>query len=223
MTHHFTSQHLLFIVLAFRWTVVLSLLAFLGGGVLGAPVALAERSSHAAVKACSRVFVEVFQGTPLLMQLFTIYFGLPLLGLEIGAWTSVLLALTLNSAAFLGEIWRGALASVPVGQIEAARSLGLRPWPVLRLVVAPQALRVAVAPTVGFMVQIIKGTSLAALVNFVEVMRAGQMVNNVTFRPDIVFAVVAALYFLACWPLSLASRALERRLGAAEIRVSTAV
>ncbi len=122
-------------------------------------------------------------------------------------------ALTLYTGAFLGEIWRGCLQSVPRAQTEAGSGLGLRPLPVLLLVVLAQALRIATPPTVGFMVQVIKNTSIASIVGFVELTRAGQVVNNSTFQPFLCFVIVGAMYFAVCYPLSLWSRALKARLG----------
>jgi polar amino acid transport system permease protein len=223
MIRQFTSDHFWFIVSAFRWTFILSLIAFVGGSIIGLVVAIAATSGSTAARWISRAYVEFFQGTPLLMQIFTAYFGLGLIGIPIDAWLSVSVALILNSSAFLGEIWRGCINSVPAEQTEGATSLGLRRIHTLRLVILPQALRIAVAPTVGFIVQIIKGTSLASIVNFVEIMRAGQIVNNVTFKPAIVYSIVVGLYFAFCFPLSLASRALERRLGAPHFRLETSV
>jgi polar amino acid transport system permease protein len=121
----------------------------------------------------------------------------------------------LNAGAFLGEIWRGAIQAVPPGQSEAARALGLGYIPRMWRVVAPQALRIATAPTVGFLVNLVKSTSLAAIIGFVELTRAGQMLNNATFRPFTIFGIVAVLYFLLCWPLTVLSRRLEARLATA--------
>jgi polar amino acid transport system permease protein len=214
----FGPGDLLFIISAVRFTVALSLLAFVGGAAGGALIALARVSAAWPLRWLAIGYIRVFQGTPLLLQLFLVFFGSDMLGVNLGPWLSAALGLSLNAAAFLGEIWRSAIESVPPGQAEAARALGLGYWPRLLRVIAPQALRVAVAPTVGFLVNLVKSTSLAAVIGFVELTRAGQLVNNATFRPFIVFGTVAALYFLLCWPLSLASRALERRLDLATRR-----
>jgi len=160
-------------------------------------------------------YIRLFQGTPLLLQLFLVFFGADMLGFPLGAWVSAVLGLSLNAGAFLGEIWRGAIQSVSPGQYEAARALGLHYVPRMLRVVLPQALRVATAPTVGFMVNLVKSTSLAAIIGFVELTRAGQQLNNATFRPFLIFGTVAAIYFVLCWPLTVASRRLEARLGAA--------
>ena len=161
------------------------------------------------------VYIDIFQGTPLLMQLFVTYFGVVFLGFNISAWTAVSIGLTLNASAFLGEIWRGGIEAVPKGQSEAGAALGLRYVNRMRYVVLPQAFKLSLAPTVGYLVQIIKGTSLAAIIGFAELMRAGQIVSNTTYKPLLVYGIVGALYFIICWPLSLLSDLLERRLSVA--------
>ena len=209
------ASDFVFLVLAARWTVLLSLYATLGGGMVGLVIALLRVAESRLARAIAIVYIRVFQGTPLLLQLFLVFFGGDLIGLPLGPWTSAILGFSLNAGAFFGEIWRGAIQSVPRGQTEAARALGLHYYPRMRHVVLPQALRVAVPPTVGFLVNLIKSTSLAAIIGFVELTRAGQQLNNATFRPFLIFGTVAGIYFLLCWPLTLASRVLERRLGLA--------
>jgi len=200
------------LLLAARWTVALSLIAFVGGGLVGALLLVARLSRRRGVEPLVAGYVQLFQGTPLLMQLFLAYFGLALLGLDVSAWVAAAAALTLYSSAFLTEIWRGCVAAVPRGQWEAAQSLAMSFWEQLRHVIGPQALRVAVPPTVGFLVQVIKGTALASVIGFVELTKAGSMIANATFQPFVVYSAVAAMYFALCWPLSLWSRALERKL-----------
>jgi polar amino acid transport system permease protein len=171
------------------------------------------------VHACSRLratYIGVIQGTPVLMQLFLAFYGLAVLtGVRIDPWPAVTLAFTMYAAAFLGEIWRGAIQAIPRTQWEAAAALPLPPLAQLRHVILPQAFRIAIPPTVGFLVQLIKGTSIASIIGFVELTRAGQLIVNVTFQPMIVYPIIAALYFALCWPLSLASLRLERRMDAA--------
>ena len=200
------------LLLALRWTVVLSLIAFVGGGVVGGLLLFARLSGGPVVDRLIGLYVQVFQGTPLLMQLFLAYFGLALLGVDVPAWLAAGAALTLYTSAYLAEIWRGCLEAVPRGQWEAADSLALSFSEKLRHVVGPQALRVAVPPTVGFLVQVIKGTALASVIGFIELTKAGTMITNATFRPFAVYACVALMYFVLCWPISLASRRLERSL-----------
>lgn len=199
-----------FIVEAARWTLALSAIAFVGGAALGLGISLARTSNLGWLRNLALAFIKLFQGTPLLLQLFLIFFGAPVIGLEIDPWIAAGVALILNSAAFLGEIWRGCIEAVPHGQVEAAQALSLSWFNRMRDVILPQAARIAVAPTVGYLVQIVKGTSLAAIIGFTEITRAGQIINNATFQPLVVFSVVAALYFVLCWPLSRLASRLER-------------
>lgn len=202
------------LLLAARWTVALSLVAFVGGGVVAILLlglrTLPQRSLRLGIAA----YVQLFQGTPLLMQLFLAYFGLALWGWETSAWTAAALALTLYTSAFLVEIWHGCVQAIPKGQWEAAQSLALSWLEQLRYVILPQATRIAVAPTVGFLVQVIKGTALASVIGFVELTKAGTMITNATFEPFLVYSMVAALYFVLCFPVSMAARQLEKRLHA---------
>lgn len=208
----FGYSEFLFILEAAKWTLALSAIAFVGGAAGGLMVALARVSPLAWVRGVATGFVQIFQGTPLLLQLFLIFFGAPVLGLDINPWLAAGAALILNTSAFLGEIWRGCIQAIPRGQWEAAEALGLSYFSRMGDVVLPQAWKIAVPPTVGFMVQIIKGTSLAAIIGFTELTRAGQIINNATFQPLIVFSAVAAIYFVLCWPLSLLAGRMERRL-----------
>jgi polar amino acid transport system permease protein len=212
MIREFSLGEVWFLVLALRWTVLLTVVAFIGGTAGGFTIALLRVSRTSAWRGAAAAYIKVLQGTPLLMQLYLVYFGANLLGLPTNAWGSAALALTLYASAFLGEIWRGCIQAIPRVQWEGAQALALGHFLQLRLVILPQALRIAIPPTVGFLVQLLKGTSLASIIGFTELTRAAQMVNNATFRPFITYALVAALYFVLCWPLSLSSRRLERRL-----------
>jgi len=207
----FGFPEFLFILEAAKWTLALSAIAFIGGAILGLAIALMRTSDSTWARTVSTVFIQIFQGTPLLLQLFLIFFGAPVLGLDINPWVAAGVALVLNSAAFLGEIWRGCIQAIPRGQWEAAEALSLKYGARMRDVVLPQAFKIALAPTVGYLVQIIKGTSLAAIIGFAEITRAGQIINNATFQPLVVFSVVAAIYFAICWPLSLLAARMERR------------
>jgi polar amino acid transport system permease protein len=207
----FGFPEFLFILEAAKWTLALSLIAFIGGAVLGLVIALARTSESKTARGVAVTFIQIFQGTPLLLQLFLIFFGAPILGLDINPWIAAGAALILNSAAFLGEIWRGCIEAVPRGQMEAAEALSLKYSARMRDVVLPQAFKIALAPTVGYVVQIIKGTSLAAIIGFAEITRAGQIINNATFQPLYVFTTVAAIYFVICWPLSLLAARMERK------------
>lgn len=200
------------LLLAARWTVALSLIAFIGGGVVALALLVARIAKLPGAQHGVAAYVQVFQGTPLLMQLFLSYFGLALAGINVSAWVAAAVALTLYTSAFLTEIWRGCVSAIGKGQWEASASLGLSLREQLRWVIGPQALRIALAPTVGFLVQVIKGTALASVIGFIELTKAGSMITNATFRPFTVYAFVALLYFLLCWPISAWSRKLERQM-----------
>lgn len=218
MIRDFTSNEFMLIAFSIRWTIALSLIAFIGGGIGGIVIALMRVADRKVFRITATAFIRVFQGTPLLMQLFLVYFGLSILGLNINPWIAASLALTLHASAFLGEIWRGCIEAVPSGQREAATALSLRWSDRFRYVILPQAGRISVAPTVGFLVQLIKGTSLASIIGFVELTRTGQIINAATFQPFTVFGTVALFYFLLCWPLSLLARRLEHRLSRSTAR-----
>ena len=205
------SNHLLYLIIAAQWTVLLSLIAFAGGALVGLPIALMRVSKVAALRLVASAYIQLIQGTPLLIVLFLSYFGLGIMGYKLAPLVAAGVALTLYAAAFLGEIWRGCIEAVPRTQWEASDCLGLNRFQQYAYVVLPQAMRIAIPPTVGFMVQIVKNTSLASVIGFVELARAGQIVNNSTFEPFTIFCIVAAIYFALCYPLSLASRHLERK------------
>ncbi|QEL25233.1 amino acid ABC transporter permease [Bosea sp. F3-2] len=206
------SADIIYIIMAVRWTLLLSLVAFLGGALGGALVALARTGEYKWLRIVSAGYIKVFQGTPLLMQLFLAFFVPGLFGWSVDPWTAAALGLSLHASAFLGEIWRGAIEVVPRGQWEAATSLGLRYAPKMALIIAPQAIRIAIPPTIGFLVQLIKGTSLASIIGFVELTRAAQIINNATFRPFTIFALVALIYYVICRPLSAYSKRMEQKL-----------
>ena len=216
MTRTFGWPEFLFVLAALRWTLALSLVAFIGGGVGGFVIAMARISRFAPLRWLTGLYIQLFQGTPVLMQLFVVYYGLAVLvDLRIEAWSAVAHAFTCYAAAFLGDIWRGSIQAIPRQQWEAAECLTLTYPAQLFYVILPQAVRIAIPSTVGFLVQLIKGTSIASIIGFVELTRAGQLMTNVTFQPMVVYPVVAALYFAICFPLSALSQILEKRLDAA--------
>ncbi|NMG67055.1 ABC transporter permease subunit [Azoarcus indigens] len=194
-----------------RWTLALSLIAFVLGGLVGLAILFARISKNRLLQALTKGYIEVFQGTPLLMQLFIVFFGLSLLGVDVSPWIAAAVGLTLFTSAYLAEIWRGCVESVPRGQWEASASLALSYTQQMRYVVLPQALRIAIAPTVGFSVQVVKGTAVTSIIGFAELTKTGSMLANATFQPFLVFGLVAAGYFILCYPLSLYAKSLERK------------
>ncbi|KQW39219.1 amino acid ABC transporter permease [Rhizobacter sp. Root404] len=207
--------HLASLLQGALWTIALSLLAFLFGGIAGMAVALMRTARARWVRQLSGLYVQIIQGTPLLIVIFLAYFGLSVMGFNLPAIVAASLSITVYAAAYLGEIWRGCIEAVPRTQWEAADTLGFSRAQSLALVIIPQAMRIATPPTVGFMVQIVKNTSIASIVGFAELTYTGKVINNSTFQPFVVYVIVAAIYFCMCYPLSRWSRALERKLNVA--------
>lgn len=214
MIRTFGFPEFLFILEGAKWTVLMSLAAFVFGGLLGLLVALARTSTYRPLRILAMCYIQLFQGTPLLIQLFFVYFGLPIIGIQVDLWLAIIVGLMLHTSGFLGEIWRGSIQAVPDGQTEAARALGLGYASRMRDVVLPQAFRISLPATVGFMVNLVKGTALAALLGLTELTRSGQLMSNITFEPLKVYATVGLVYFAICLPLTLFSARLERRLNA---------
>jgi polar amino acid transport system permease protein len=201
------------LLLATQWTVLLSIIAFTGGAIVGLIITLMRISSNRILKGIARFYVEFFQGTPLLMQLFLIFFGIPILiGYDVSPWISASVALIAYVAAFQSDIWRGCVEAIPKSQWEAGAALGLTYMQQLRLIIVPQAFKISIPPTIGFLVQVVKNTSLTSIIGFVELTRQGQILNNVTFQPFLLFLLVGIIYFALCYPLSLYSKYLERKL-----------
>ncbi|MBY3243421.1 amino acid ABC transporter permease [Rhizobium laguerreae] len=207
-------EEFVFLLIGLKWTVLLSAVGFVCGGIAGLGVALARASGIPLLERVTAGYIAVFQGTPLLMQLFVVYYGLALVGLMLDAWVAVAIGLTLHASAYLGEIWRGSIEAVPRGQTEAAKALSLRYVSRMKDVILPQALRISLPATIGFLVQLIKGTSLASIVGFTELTRAGNIISNQIFQPLTVFGVVGILYFLMCCPLTILGARLERKFAA---------
>jgi polar amino acid transport system permease protein len=213
MIRDFALIDVYYLLLAARWTLALTGLAFLGGGAVGLLIALLRVSPLAPLRAVGMTYVNVIQGIPLLAWLFVFFFGLPIIaGVRVSPWIAAMVAFSIYAGAFLGEIWRGCLQAIPRQQWEAGASLGLSFTEQLRHIIVPQAVRIAIPPTVGFLVQLIKNTSLAAVIGFIELTREGQLTNAATYRPFSVYMVVAAIYFAMCFPLTQWSRRLERTL-----------
>ena len=198
-------------------TVILSLLTFVFGGAAGVVVALSRISSNRLVAAAASTYIQVVQGIPLLVLMGLAFFGPNLLGLgNVSALAAATISMSIYASAYLGEIWRGSIQSVPRPQWEAAECLGLDRVQRMTRIIAPQSIRIAIPPTVGFMVQIIKNTSVASLVvGYAELTYNTKVINNTTFQPFLYFGIAGVLYFSVCFPLSKFSRAMERRLNVA--------
>ena len=205
-----TSDIVVNLLFAVRWTLALTAVAFAGGGAVGLAVLIARIDKRRWLSRVAEAYIGLFQGTPLLLQLFVVFFGLPLLGLEIAPWMAATLGLTFYASAYLAEIWRGGVEALPKGQWEAAASLGLHYVTRLRLVILPQALRLTLPPAVGFLVQLVKATAVTSIIGFTELMKTADAINNATFEPFTVYGMVAVIYFALCFPLTTYARRLER-------------
>ena len=209
MIREFGLVEFLYLLSAMKWTLALSLLAFVCGGLLGLVVALLRVAPLAPLRWLAIAWIQAFQSTPLLMLLFLMFFGLALFGLSQDAFVSVTVALTCYASAYFGEIWRGAIQAVPQTQWQGSAALGFTFLEQMRHVILPQSVRIATPPTVGFMVQLIKNTSLASIIGFNELTYAAQYINNLTLKPILIYGTVGAMYFAVCFPLYLLSRRLE--------------
>lgn len=201
------------LVIATKWTLILSAIAFIGGGIVGFMVLLMRISASKWLRGISFVYVEFFQGTPLLLQLFLAFFGLSVVfGVNLSPLAAATLALTGFTSAFLADIWRGSIESLPQGQWEAGSAIGFGYLKQMQLIILPQAVKRAIAPTIGFLVQVIKGTSLASIIGFTELSRAASLINNVTLQSLLIFGLAGLIYFAVCYPLSTWSQHLEKKL-----------
>ncbi|MFV0282679.1 MAG: amino acid ABC transporter permease [Castellaniella sp.] len=211
-------EQILYLLAGAGGTVLLSVLTFVCSALLGLGVALMRISDNRTIKGAAFGYINMIQGTPLLVIMGICFYGPSILGAtETPPLFAAVLALTIHAAAFLGEIWRGCIQSVPRNQWEAAECLGLNRVQRMFKVVLPQALRIATPPTVGFMVQIVKNTSFASLViGFAELSYNAKILNNSTFKPFLYFGAAAVLYFFICYPLSWFSLRLERKLTIAQ-------
>jgi polar amino acid transport system permease protein len=215
MIREVNALDVLYLVMAARWTLALTAIAFIGGGLLGLIILILRVVPVRPVRWFAIGWIQAVQGTPLLAQLFVFFFGFAIFGYRVSPWIAAGVAFSIYASAFLAEIWRGCVEAVPRQQWEASAALGLGFGQQLRYVIVPQAFRISIPPTVGFLVQLVKNTSLASVIGFVELTREGQITTGATFQPFLVYGIVAFLYFLICFPLSQWSQYLERKLNVA--------
>ena len=201
---------------ATQFTIYLSCIAFIGGGLIALILAFMATIKNSISNLVATGYIWLFQSTPLLMLLFLFGLAIPrLFGVDINVWLAASIALVFYASAYIGEVWRGAIDSIPRSQWEAGDALGFRFFPIFFLIIVPQAIRISIAPTVGFMVQIIKGTSLAYIIGFHDLMAIGKRWANAPVNgtgPFIIFPLMALIYFSLCFPLSQISQWLERRM-----------
>ncbi|MFF7108286.1 amino acid ABC transporter permease [Pseudomonas sichuanensis] len=182
--------------------------ATLGGVLYGVLATLGNRLLNALLQ----VYLELFRAIPVLVWLYLVFFGLPIFfGLSIPSFWCAVLVLGLWGASEVGEVVRGALGSLPRGQREAGLSIGLSGWQLYAHVLLPQALKRMTPPTINIYTRIIKTSSLAVLIGVVEVIKAGQQIIERTYESALIYGVLLLFFFFVCYPLSAASRVLERR------------
>lgn len=208
------SPEIWFLVRSLGWTIVLTLSALAIGASIGGVFAIARVSHNRIIRNMAVSYILVLQGLPVLLVLFLAYFGLAYLGFDPPALVVAALALGLYAGAYLADIWRGAMESVPFQQWEASASLALTRAQQFRYIIFPQSVRIALPPTVGFLVQLVKNTSIVSVVGYIDLMRAGEHIEANLHSPFIIYGIVALLYFSICFPLSQLSKVLERKVHA---------
>lgn len=211
MIRDFTLNSVYVLLFATRWTILLALVGISIGGIGGLAVALMRNSRWLILRSSMVAFIELVQSTPVLMLLFLSYFGLSILGVHLDPFFAASLAMSVYAAAYFGNIWFGTIRSINPAQWEASASLALTRSQQYRYVILPQCVRLALPATIGFCVQVIKDTSVASLIGFIELTRAAQLLNNATFQPFQVFVSAAVIYFVICFPLSCLGQYLEKK------------
>lgn len=195
-------------------TVKICLLAMLLGIVLGGALGLGSLSRWKPLRWAVMAYVDFIRGTPLLVQIFLVYFALPVVGVNLPEFWAGVIALGLNAAGFIAEIVRAGVGSIESGQSEAARSIGMRHSQILFHILLPQSLRSIVPPTTNELITLVKGSALLSVISVYELTRAGQAIISVHFAPLEIYLLIALYYYATISALAWLSRYLERRLPA---------
>lgn len=215
MFDNFGWEYLVPLIKGALWTIALCLTSGVFGTIFGLILGLAETSPSRVARWTSSIYVNFIRGIPLLILIFFVYFGTPLLfpSVDLPGFLTGVVTLTAYAGAYLAEIFRGSIEAVPKGQNEAAEALGLGYVLKFRYVIIPQATKIAVPPGIGFIIGLIKDSSLVTVIGFIELTRAGTIVSNLTGNPIITYLVVAAMYFVLCYGISLLGQRYEKRTG----------
>ena len=212
----------------FLITLQLSILSIITGTIVGFLVSLARTGTIKILSYVAKIYIEIFRGSPLLMQLFMFYFGLPYLGrmliyinvdianilVNLSQFATTMLVLTLYAGAYIAEIFRSGYQAIPKGQFEASQAIGLSYYRMIQKVILPQIVKISYPPLVGFYIGLIKDTSLASIIGYQELVKEGQSIINTTSHPFEVYIAVAIVYFIICYPLSQLVARAERRQAA---------
>ncbi|HEX5730682.1 amino acid ABC transporter permease [Microbacterium sp.] len=193
-------------------TIPLALASFAIGLIIALGVALMRISANPVLSGIARSYISVIRGTPLLVQLFVIFYGLPSIGIVVDPWPAAIIAFSLNVGGYAAEIIRAAILSVPKGQWEAAHTVGLSHTKSLTRIILPQAARVSVPPLSNTFISLVKDTSLASLILVTELFRQAQVIAAFTYEFMIIYLEAALIYWLFCLVLSAGQGALEKRL-----------
>jgi polar amino acid transport system permease protein len=205
-----------------RVTVLATLVIMAIALVVALPIALARMSHNPLLRLPSTVYVQVLRGTPVLLQLFYLYYVLPFAGIELNAWTAGIIGMSAAYSAYLSEIYRAGIEAIDRGQTEAALSLGMSRVQVMRIVVLPQAFRIVIPPIGNMFVGLFKDTSLLSILTIRELMFQGQLIAATNFRHITIFTVIAVLYLAVCWPSAAIIDRLEKQLKATPTDKGTA-
>jgi len=193
-------------------TCKLSITAILLGTLAGLVVGMAKTGGVKWLKALLEVYIQLFRGSPLLIQLFMFYFGLSYVGVNINVFEATAIVFTLYSGAYIAEIFRAGMESIPKGQFEAAKALGFSYFLLMSKIILPQTLKVALPPLIGFYITLIKDTSIASVVGYVELLNQGKAIMNISGKPFEILLFISLVYFVICYPLSLFVTWMERRI-----------
>jgi His/Glu/Gln/Arg/opine family amino acid ABC transporter permease subunit len=207
------ASNLGFILSGLQMTLLISATALVFALIGGLALALLDLSRFAALRAIGLAIGEIIRNTPILVQLLWVYYVLPIVfGIDISSLSAISIGLSIYMAAFISEVYRAGIQAVPKGHREAAQVLGLTSFQSFRRIVLPQAVRMTLPPLASNFVQLIKFSSLGAVISVSEITRRGMELSSATFRPLEIFSFVAVVYFFICWPLAMAIRIWERRL-----------
>jgi His/Glu/Gln/Arg/opine family amino acid ABC transporter permease subunit len=202
-----------FLMSGLQMTLIISATALVFAMIGGLLLALVDMSRYLAVRAIGLAIGEVIRNTPILVQLLWVYYVLPIVfNIRISSFAAILIGLSVYMAAFMSEVYRSGIQAVPKGHREAAQVLGLTPLQSFRRIVLPQAIRFTLPPLASNFVQLIKFSSLGAVISVTEITRRGMELSSSTFRPLEIFSFIAVVYFFICWPLSMTIRIWEHRL-----------
>jgi His/Glu/Gln/Arg/opine family amino acid ABC transporter permease subunit len=210
---HVLAANMVYLVRALGATLAFSAACMVAASIIGVAVALMQVFGAWPTRLLASCYLHLMRGVPLIVMIIGVYYVLPYTGLDLDANTGGVIVVSLYFGAFMSEVFRAALRSVPRGQWDAGRALGMHGWPLMQIVIVPQALRLAGPPAISTCIMLVKGTSIISVIGVWELTMAGQQVVERTLAPFQIFGGVALLYFIVCGSLALCGHLLERRLG----------